>query len=244
MRGHLGTALAIGVLLAAGGVADAADVTLHGTVVDENGAAVADATVATSWQYTDKGFSARKGVKTDAEGKFSLSVRKRGTSASLMAVDKGRWRGAAATVAIEYSENEVTLQLQPLVRVKARFHCDFFDGPPARTSVYAMLGKDRARVVYTSTENGVVEFALPPGQYTLRVLGTDVNSKLVKQEVAAGQEEVDVGTVRLDAKTFAKHYGKEPPEVWSITETRGVAADVKLSDYRGKWVLVEFWGFW
>ncbi len=244
MRRHLGTALATCTLLAAGGVASAADVTLHGTVVDENGAPVAGATVATSWQHAEKGLNARSGVTTDTEGKFSLSVTTRGASSALMAVDEGRLRGAVAIVQTDDAGSAVTLRIQPLVRVKARFHCDFFGGPPARTSVYAMVGKQRARVVYTSTEDGTIEFALPPGEYTLWILGTDVNSKLVKQEITAGRDEVDIGTVDLSAKTFAMHYGKEPPEVWSITETRGVDAGVQLADFRGKWVLLEFWGFW
>jgi len=42
---------------------------------------------------------------------------------------------------------------------------------------------------------------------------------------------------------LAKLYGKEPPPL-KITDARGVDKNVKLSDYKGKWVVLEFWGFW
>jgi hypothetical protein len=29
-----------------------------------------------------------------------------------------------------------------------------------------------------------------------------------------------------------------------VTDARGVKRDVQLSDFKGKWVLIEFWGFW
>lgn len=42
---------------------------------------------------------------------------------------------------------------------------------------------------------------------------------------------------------YSQFYGKQPPPL-SITATRGVPQDVKLEDYRGKWVLLEFWAPW
>src|SRR5262249_51129553 len=31
---------------------------------------------------------------------------------------------------------------------------------------------------------------------------------------------------------------------WTLADARGVKKDVTLADYRGKWVLVDFWGYW
>ena len=39
---------------------------------------------------------------------------------------------------------------------------------------------------------------------------------------------------------FEQYYGKRPE--LTITDARGTAKNVKLSDFRGKWVLIEFWG--
>jgi hypothetical protein len=40
---------------------------------------------------------------------------------------------------------------------------------------------------------------------------------------------------------YQKHYG-EPPPAWHITEARGVGQDMTIGEYKGKWVLLTFWG--
>lgn len=37
--------------------------------------------------------------------------------------------------------------------------------------------------------------------------------------------------------------GKPAPE-WNITSARGMQTSAKLADYRGRWVVLDFWGFW
>lgn len=54
---------------------------------------------------------------------------------------------------------------------------------------------------------------------------------------------VDLGTIDLRATEIAKHVGKAPP-AWNVTDARGVAKSVQLSDYKGKWVIVELWAYW
>ncbi len=41
----------------------------------------------------------------------------------------------------------------------------------------------------------------------------------------------------------AQLVGKVAPEL-RVTEARGAEPTVKLADYRGKWVAIEFWGYW
>ena len=45
------------------------------------------------------------------------------------------------------------------------------------------------------------------------------------------------------ARDFSQFYGKEPPEL-TVTDARGVPKGVKLADFRGKWVLLDFWAVW
>lgn len=37
--------------------------------------------------------------------------------------------------------------------------------------------------------------------------------------------------------------GQAPPEI-KISEARGLPANWKLADAKGKWIIIEFWGHW
>src|SRR2546427_2043 len=39
---------------------------------------------------------------------------------------------------------------------------------------------------------------------------------------------------------YTKLYGQKPP-AWHVTDARGVSKEVQLSDFKGKWVVVDFW---
>lgn len=83
---------------------------------------------------------------------------------------------------------------------------------------------------------------LPPGTYQLWAYGTDVDNLRKEIVVKAGMPELDL-TLDLPATIIARHKGKAPP-AWHVTDARGVKKDVKLTDFKGKWILMEFWGFW
>jgi thiol-disulfide isomerase/thioredoxin len=65
------------------------------------------------------------------------------------------------------------------------------------------------------------------------------------------QGELDLGMLNVSlprdkdgiARDYSQFYGKEPPALL-ITDALGVSKDVKLADYRGKWVLLDFWAVW
>ena len=38
-------------------------------------------------------------------------------------------------------------------------------------------------------------------------------------------------------------YGKELPP-WHVTGARGLKKDITIADFKGKWVVIDFWGFW
>ena len=54
---------------------------------------------------------------------------------------------------------------------------------------------------------------------------------------------LDLGTLDLTPTAITRSIGKRLPP-WTVTDARGVAKTVTLDDFRGKWVLLEFWGFW
>jgi thiol-disulfide isomerase/thioredoxin len=61
--------------------------------------------------------------------------------------------------------------------------------------------------------------------------------------LAADTPDVDLRTLDLPPTALSKLVGKPPPR-WHVTDARGVPKEVQLSDFKGKWVLVEFWGHW
>jgi hypothetical protein len=101
----------------------------------------------------------------------------------------------------------------------------------------------RGFVLACSSPKAEFSFRLPPGKYQFWGYGTDVRDKREEITLSADKQDLDFGTVDLPATPIARHVGKEPP-AWHVTDARGAPKDVKLSDFKGKWVLVEFWGFW
>jgi hypothetical protein len=57
------------------------------------------------------------------------------------------------------------------------------------------------------------------------------------------EAETDLGFVDLKLTPLGRHQGKEPP-AWNVTAARGLDPAVKLSDFKGRWLLIEFWGYW
>src|SRR5947209_7109811 len=85
------------------------------------------------------------------------------------------------------------------------------------------------------------------GRFSLKTnfwgYGTDI--KDVKQDLmlAADTPALDLNTVEAPATEIAKHKGKAPP-AWHITDARGVKKEMMLADYKGKWILVDFFTHW
>jgi hypothetical protein len=90
---------------------------------------------------------------------------------------------------------------------------------------------------------GTFSLQLPPGDYQLSYRAPDCIAAKGSASVTAGATELDLGTTDLEPTMLSQLSGKAPPE-WSVSDARGVSRSVKLADYRGKWVLLEFWGFW
>lgn len=125
------------------------------------------------------------------------------------------------------------------------------------------------RLVSCGSFDAKFEFRLPPGRYTLQAYSVQSAEKepfegeLVPDKafvLESGRTDVDLGRIRfvphrpsldtLEAKAkaeegswndYTQHYGESPPQ-WHATDARGVSKDVRIADFRGKWVLIDFWG--
>jgi hypothetical protein len=123
------------------------------------------------------------------------------------------------------------------------------------------------RLVSCGSFEAKFEIRLPPGKYKLQAYSLladkdDYEGELVPDRafvLGTERTNVDLGRLRLvphrpssqtlmeQAKAkgswndYTQHYGESPP-LWHATDARGVSKDARIADYRGKWVLIDFWG--
>jgi thiol-disulfide isomerase/thioredoxin len=136
--------------------------------------------------------------------------------------------------------------------------------------VYTLVPEDPARpldmtrLASCGSVEARFEMALPPGRYVLNAYtfkGDEKADVVPDKEIVLTRKipELDLGVLRLSpfkptitarkdrAKAtgkwgdYTKHYGEKPPQ-WHVVDARGVKKDVQIADFKGKWVLVDFWG--
>ncbi|HEY1860409.1 MAG TPA: hypothetical protein VGG61_08650 [Gemmataceae bacterium] len=214
-------------------------------VIDADKKPVAKADVALFWNVKDRAMSpaAEKPLVSDADGKAVLRVDDWNEKRPVLVLSADRTLGGIVGVSKADDGKDVTVALEPTVRVKGKLECKELNTKPEWANTTVTVDGFRAYFTQNITKSAELEFVLPPGKYTLGTYGSDVEN--IKQTVTltAARSEYDLGMIDLKASPIAKLKGKTPPD-WSIADARGVNPDVKLSDCKGKWVYVEFWGFW
>jgi thiol-disulfide isomerase/thioredoxin len=232
-------------LLAAAAVAQESAVKVKGRVLDGDGNPMKGVDVASYWSVSEEdGKQVGLGNSTtDEAGRFSAKINFYGRDAALMAIDPVRKVGGIVLVPVAKAKQEFEIRTSPLVRVHGRFDSENLGTAPAWTNVYINLMPGRIRVVQNSSRQARFSLLLPPGEYDMNAYGTKVQGIHKSLTLSAGESERDMGTINLPATFLAIHEGKDLPP-WSVADTRGVKKDVTLADYRGKWVLIDFWGHW
>ncbi|HTU92687.1 MAG TPA: hypothetical protein VMF69_21580 [Gemmataceae bacterium] len=217
------------------------EIKVTGQVVDAAGKPVAGVEVSRFWLVENGKMKPHKGATTNAEGRFALPITFYGRSEALLALDKDRKMGGLIVAEPKEATKPLTIKLVPLVHLHGKFDCKELNKRPKWTNVYIMSGQ--ARFAMCSSEQASFSFHLPPGTYRFWGYGTDIQNLKKDITLKAGEPEFDLGTIDMAATVIARHKGKAPP-AWHVTDARGVKKDVKISDFKGKWVLLEFWGYW
>ena len=229
------------------------DLTLSGTVTDAAGKAVPDALVGQFWQIEGGRWTASRNATTGTDGTFALPARVfSGRSYGLCAFDAGQTRGAWVTYTAEDAGKSLALRLEPLAAVTGTLTCKALARIPAGGHANLSVTKSRLHLVgqEIGTE-GRFAFRLPPGTYDLGfTLGLDFQGFHRSVTVGATGAAIDLGEIEVAPSVIAQHYGKAPP-AWQPAKARnlpdalaGKADSLQPGDFAGKWVLVEFWGYW
>jgi thiol-disulfide isomerase/thioredoxin len=205
-------------------------------------------------------------TQTDGNGNFSIQLHST-NDYKVLAVDKERKRGAVIIVDPRNPPARVECRLVPLIRVYGRFR-EAATGQPVRASgvfvclpanVDIPLGHDR--LIMCESTKSRFEFWLPPGEYQFEASAGPPRLELTEPHrirLTSGLREFDCGVFDLspvsrlwDKFDAAKKSGRwrelnqrygEPYPSWHVVDARGVPKGVQPSDFRGKWVLVYFWG--
>jgi thiol-disulfide isomerase/thioredoxin len=207
-------------------------------------------------------------AQTDANGNFSIQLHST-NDYKMLAVDKERKHGALIIVDPRNPPTRVECRLVPLIRVHGRFR-EAATGQPVHESwVFVSLPMNEEiplghdRLIMCNSKESRFEFWLPPGNYQFEA--GSYASHLASPDphsirLTAGQREIDCGVFDLspmsrlfDEFEAAKKSGRwrelkerygQPCPPWHVVDARGVPKGAQPSDFRGKWVLVYFWGIW
>ncbi|MBC8329692.1 MAG: hypothetical protein ISR76_06295 [Planctomycetes bacterium] len=129
-----------------------------------------------------------------------------------------------------------------MVGVTGRLRCE--ERELAATNGFVSVTAGPAIIAVVSSRGARdFSFRLPPGEYRLSLSAEDCERVTREIGVPAGQAMLDLEAIELEATVLSLLYG-EPFPGWKVTDARGVEPTVALEDYRGKWVLLEFWGYW
>ena len=225
-------------------------VTVTIKVVDAEGQAVPDANVTFNWTFYkdyDLNGPSKDPLTTDKTGKATLTLEEWRIGGPLLVMSNDRKFGAFQTVTDDDNGKTFIVKLKPTVRVKGNFYCKELDIRP--NGMNTMIGPKKSKddrpnfPVQFLSKDAKFDLRLPVGEYTFRMYGQDVISVTRNVELTNLQSEFDLGTIDMPPTKIATLVGKPAPEL-SITDARGVPKTVKLSDYKGKWIHLEFWGFW
>jgi thiol-disulfide isomerase/thioredoxin len=209
---------------------------------------------------------------TDAEGRFSFSFADGPRVHHLMAMNASRTRGALVLLPKGNAQGPLEIHLAPLTRVKGSIEGPAKGARPEWTFVYTLVPEDAERPLDTNRLAGCgsnearFEMALPPGRYSLNAytytFKGDEKADVVPDrevEVTGKVPVIDLGVLHLSSfkptitalkerakaagtwSDYTRHYGEKPP-AWHVVDARGVKKDVQIADFKGKWLLVDFWG--
>ncbi|MHC5003577.1 MAG: hypothetical protein ACYTJ0_10680 [Planctomycetota bacterium] len=229
---------------------EAAPARITGTVVDGEGRPVVGAVVSNFWLYPappappvphdDPRAGALQATAGD-DGRFELVIPDGRELGGLFAMDPERRRGGVAPV--DGASLEITVE--PLAMLRGRCWSTALSLVP-REIGGALIRAPVGQIVdwRVDPETGAFELPVPPGDYRLYVMSIEARTLTKDLTVEAGRPALDLGVLDLEPSIIARHYGKAPPAAWNVSAARGVDRNVTLADYRGRWVLLEFWGFW
>ena len=102
----------------------------------------------------------------------------------------------------------------------------------------------KLRVASSSSSESAFSLKLPAGSYEFYGYGSFTDYEGVRKPVTleAGKD-LDIGAVKLKLTPIAQTLRQRATRV-ACHGTHGLKKDVTIADFKGKWLVIDFWGFW
>ena len=218
-------------------------------IVDEQGRPVKGARVAT-WFYfdeTDSTWKADGEIASDAEGiaRFEKGSAKLEYNCISAFDTTGKLTGIANLKPAGPWNPPPTIILRPACRVRGKLISSDLDKRKkelGQTHVYLNF-QDKSVQIYSPEMGGRFELLLPPGQFDLENYGRNAHFVHALLVIEPGREVLDLDNIDLPATRVAMLQGEPAPALADIVAWKN-SPGVKLTDLHGKWVLLDFWGYW
>ncbi len=224
--------------------------TATGQVLDAAGAPAPNIDVSVSWAVVDGASSAVKlkpvnGVKTDAQGKFAVELPPFEANWCVSAYDYDKGIGGLRVLP-RGSKEPLTIQMEKLVPVTLKSKMSSGQEAPKGLAAQIETRDDGGIVASFALKNlpGATTLLLPPGHYRVLPFTTSgrIKNNPLALSIAKGAARVELN-IPIEVIAVEKLSSKPAPE-WSLAGAIGVKSTVKVSDFRGKWLLVDFWATW
>lgn len=247
-RRHVSFALALPLALAFAAPRAAPDdgqkdrmLRVAGVLVDAEGNPVADARVSDAWDVQALVPLSFYDLDVDDAGRFSGEIEVWREPFGLVAYTAdGALAGYVSAKKAEAGELKIVMK--PTVRVTAEVTCTEMGRPPKHVSVMWNLGSQR--LGNCNAEDGSFEACLPQGEVSYWAYDSYFATAEGTLTLDGSQPTLDLGAIDLPGSFIEKNLGQVLP-AWTVTEARGVDVEkAQIADFRGKWLLIEFWGHW
>lgn len=238
MYGRALTVVAAALLMAAGALPQVKSYDVSGVIVNLSGKPSPKAEIARYFLLSDGKYTPYEPITADASGKFSGKIQPYQLPMTYIVLDAERNLGACVDFTEESVKKPMRIVLTPLAEV--RYGVEIENGFKPSGMNMSIACPDTGTLVLLTYDRGAIR--IPAGKYSLNFFSMELKMHQKPFAVRSG-ETVDLGTQRLELTPISKNIGK-PALPIDFAEARGVNPEFKLSDLKGKWVLIEFWGYW
>jgi len=190
------------------------------------------------WHYNDQ-------LRSDREGRVVFHVDRNSFRHTALVTRHSR-RGLAAIADIQPGlEGKVhTVTMRSECLVSGRLTCpDLASKDRGLVGGHVYLQFQGKNALSFSAEDRKFWFFVPPGTYTVEAYGSNAHTVEKTVAIEPRQHTLELDPIALPATRLALLEGESAPEISGVIAWKN-SKPLCLRDFRGKCVLLDFWGYW